>query len=108
MDRPFGSVEMRNDALMLLDLSRSAKEGLMSRDVPTVRHFAVGFFTAGQLEARDRARLARASQKSEVSQIRSAIQAVVITILGVDTGEETVELGIDKVSLAVQNPPAQP
>lgn len=79
----------------------------MSRDVPTVRYFAVGFFTAEQLEARDRARLARASQSSAVSQISSAVQVVVITIFGVDTGEETVELGIDKVSLVVQNPQAE-
>jgi hypothetical protein len=79
----------------------------MSRDVPAIRYFAVGYFTAEQLAARDRARLARASQRSAVAPISSAIQVVIITIFGVDTGEETVELGIDKVSLVIQDPQAK-
>ena len=76
----------------------------MSREVPTTRHFAVGFFTAEQLEQRDRARLARAAQNAAVSEIRSAVEVVSITVFDVDTGTETVEMGMRKVSLVVQDP----
>lgn len=75
----------------------------MSRDVPTTRYFAVGFFTALQLEEKDRAMLARATQNAAVSVIRSAVEAVFITVFDVDTGTETVELGINKVSVVVQD-----
>src|ERR1700739_4993445 len=76
----------------------------MSSDVPTTRYFAVGFFTAEQLEEKDRAMLARAARGAVVSEIRSAVEVVAITVFGVDTGTETVELGINKVSLVVQDP----
>jgi hypothetical protein len=76
----------------------------MSREVPTTRYFAVGFFTAEQLEERDRAVLARAAQNAAVSEIQSAVEVVVITIFDVDTGAETVEMGVRKVSMVVQNP----
>jgi hypothetical protein len=78
----------------------------MSREVPTTRYFAVGFFTAEQLEERDRALLARAAKNAPVSEIRSAVEVVSITVFDVDTGAETVELGMRKVSMIVQNPNA--
>jgi hypothetical protein len=75
----------------------------MSREVPTTRYFAVGFFTAAQLEEKHRGMLARAAKSPAVPQIRSAVEAVFITIFGVDTGAETVEMGIRKVSMVGQN-----
>jgi hypothetical protein len=75
----------------------------MNREVPTTRYFAVGFFTALQLEEKHRAMLARAAQNAAVSEIRSAVEAVFITVFDVDTGTETVELGINKVSVVVQD-----
>jgi hypothetical protein len=74
------------------------------REVPTTRYFAVGFFTAEQLEERDRAMLARAARNAAVSNIQSAVEVVTITVFDVDTGAETVEMGMRKVSLVVQNP----
>ena len=76
----------------------------MSREVPTTRYFAVGFFTAAQLEEKHRGMLARAAQGPAVPEIRSAVEAVFITIYGVDTGAETVEIGVSKVSVVEQNP----
>jgi hypothetical protein len=76
----------------------------MSREVPTTRYFALGFFTALQLEERDRALLARAAQNAAVSNIQSAVEVVTVTVFDVDTGAETVEMGIRKVSLVVQDP----
>jgi hypothetical protein len=73
----------------------------MSRDVPTTRYFAVGFFTALQLEEKHRAMLARAQNNAPVPKIRSAVEAVTVTVFDVDTGTETVEMGINKVSLVV-------
>jgi hypothetical protein len=75
----------------------------MSREVPTTRYFAVGFFTAEQLEEKHRAMLARAAQNTAVSEIRSAVEVVSVTVFDVDTGTETVEMGISKVSMAVQD-----
>jgi hypothetical protein len=75
----------------------------MNREVPTTRYFAVGFFTALQLEEKHRAMLARAAQNTAVSEIRSAVEAVFITVFDVDTGTETVELGINKGSIVVQD-----
>jgi len=75
----------------------------MNREVPTTRYFAVGFFTAVQLEEKHRAMLARATQNAAVSEIRSAVEAVFITVFDVDTGTETVELGINKLSVVVQD-----
>jgi hypothetical protein len=74
----------------------------MSRDVPTTRYFAVGFFTAAQLEGKHRALLARAQTNAPVPKLRSAVEAVTVTVFDVDTGTETVELGINPVSLVVQ------
>jgi hypothetical protein len=79
----------------------------MSREVPTTRYFAVGFFSAAQLEEKHRTMLARATQKGSVSPLRSAVEAVFITVFNVDTGAETVEMGISKVSLVVQDPKIQ-
>ena len=79
----------------------------MSRDVPTTRYFAVGFFTAQQLEDKHRALLALAAEKAPVPEIQSAVQIVAITVFGVDTGTETVELGITKISTVVQDPEVQ-
>jgi hypothetical protein len=76
----------------------------MSREVPTTRYFAVGFFTAQQLEEKHRRMLARAAKSPGVPEIRSAVEAVFITIYGVDTGAETVEIGVSKVSAVEQNP----
>jgi hypothetical protein len=76
----------------------------MSREVPTTRFFAVGFFTASQLDEKHRAMLSRAKNNAPVPAIRSAVEAVTITVFNVDTGSETVELGINKVSLVVQDP----
>jgi hypothetical protein len=76
----------------------------MIREVPTTRYFAVGFFTAAQLEEKHRAMLARAAQSPVVPEIRSAVEVVFITIFGVDTGVDTVEMGIRKVRPVVQNP----
>lgn len=76
----------------------------MSREVPTTRYFAVGFFTAEQLEEKHRAMLARAAQGSSVPQIQPAIAAVHITIFKVDTGTETVEMGVGNVAMVVQDP----
>jgi hypothetical protein len=79
----------------------------MSRDVPTTRYFAVGFFTAQQLEDKHRALLALAADKAPVPEIQSAVQIVAITVFGIDTGTETVEMGITKVSTVVQDPQVQ-
>jgi hypothetical protein len=79
----------------------------MSREVPTTRYFAVGFFTAAQLEEKHRGMLARAAGSAAVSEIRSAVEAVFITIYDIDTGAETVEMGIRKVSMVVRNSGAQ-
>ena len=76
----------------------------MIREVPTTRYFAVGFFTAAQLEEKHRAMLARAAQSPVIPEIRSAVEVVFITIFGVDTGVDTVEMGIRKVRPVVQNP----
>ena len=73
----------------------------MSREVPTSRYFAVGFFTAAQLEEKHRALLARAQANAPVPKLRSAVEAVTVTVFDVDTGTETVELGINPVSLIV-------
>jgi hypothetical protein len=73
----------------------------MSRDVPTTRYFAVGFFTAAQLEEKHRALLARAQTNAPVPKLRSAVEAVTVTVFDVDTGTETVELGIIKIGLVV-------
>ena len=75
----------------------------MSREVPTTRYFAVGYFTAAQLEAKHRAMLARAAQNAPVSTIQSAVQIVSITVFGVDTGAQQVELAMSKVSMVVQD-----
>jgi hypothetical protein len=80
----------------------------MSREVPTTRYFAVGFFTAQQLEEKHRAMLARATQKTTVSAIRSAVEVVFVTVFDVDTGAETIEMGMSKVSLVVQDRKIQP
>jgi hypothetical protein len=74
----------------------------MSREVPTTRYFAVGFFTASQLEEKHRALLARAQTNAPVPKLRSAVEAVTVTVFDVDTGTETVEMGINPVSLVVQ------
>ena len=79
----------------------------MSREVPTTRYFAVGFFTAEQLEEKDRAMLARAAQNAAVSEIRSAVEVVSVTVFDVDTGAETVEMAFSKVSMVVQDPRLQ-
>ena len=76
----------------------------MSREVPTTRYFAIGFFTAAQLAEKDRALLTRAAQNAAVSEIRSAVEVVAITVFDVDTGNESVEMGMRKVGIAVQNP----
>jgi hypothetical protein len=76
----------------------------MNREVPTTRYFAVGFFTAEQLAEKDRATLARAARNAVVSEIRSAVEVVAVTVFDVDTGAETVEIGMRKVSLVVQDP----
>jgi hypothetical protein len=73
----------------------------MSREVPTTRYFAVGFFTAAQLEQKHRALLARAQTNAPVPKLRSAVEAVTVTVFDVDTGTETVEMGINPVSLVV-------
>jgi hypothetical protein len=75
----------------------------MNREVPTTRYFAVGFFTAEQLEEKHRAMLARAAQNTAVSEIRSAVEVVSVTVFDVDTGTETVEMGISKVSMVVRD-----
>ncbi|HTB88836.1 MAG TPA: hypothetical protein VK743_12810 [Steroidobacteraceae bacterium] len=74
----------------------------MRREVPTTRYFAVGFFTALQLEEKHRALLARAQTNAPVPKLRSAVEAVTVTVFDVDTGTQTVELGIVPVSLVVQ------
>jgi hypothetical protein len=76
----------------------------MSRDVPTTRYFAVGYFTALQLEEKHRGMLARAAKSAAVAEIQSAVEAVFVTVFDIDTGPETVEMGISKVGIAVQNP----
>jgi hypothetical protein len=73
----------------------------MNREVPTTRYFAVGFFTAEQLEEKHRAMLARAAQSAAVSEV------VTVTVFDVDTGTETVEMAITKMSLVVQDPQLQ-
>jgi hypothetical protein len=75
----------------------------MSREVPTTRYFAVGFFTALQLEEKHRALLALAAQKAAVPEIQSAVHIVFITVFNVDTGTETVEMGMRQVSTVVQD-----
>src|SRR5271163_307341 len=80
----------------------------MIREVPTTRYFAMGFFTAEQLAEKDRAMLGRAARNATVSEIRSAVEVVAITVFDVDTGAETVEMGMRKVSLVVQDPQLRP
>jgi len=75
----------------------------MTREVPTTRYFAVGVFTAEQLEEKHRALLARAAQTAAISAIQSAVEAVRVTVFNIDTGIETVEMGVTKVSLTVQD-----
>lgn len=75
----------------------------MTREVPATRYFAVGFFSAEQLEEKHRAMLASAAKNVAVPEIFSAMAAVHITVFNVDTGTETVEMGISKVSMIVQN-----
>jgi hypothetical protein len=75
----------------------------MTREVPTTRYFAVGVFTAEQLEEKHRAMLAGAARNAAVPAIRSAVEAVRVTVFNIDTGIETVEMGISKVSLTVQD-----
>jgi hypothetical protein len=75
----------------------------MSQDVPTTRYFAVGFFTALQLEEKHRALLALAAQKAPVPEIQSAVEIVAITVFDIDTGTETVEMGMRQVSTVVQD-----
>jgi hypothetical protein len=75
----------------------------MSRDVTTTRYFAVGFFTAAQLEEKHRGLLARAQSDAAVAEIRSAVEVVWITVFNVNTGAETVDMGIDKLSMIVQD-----
>ena len=75
----------------------------MTREVPTTRYFAVGFFSAEQLEDQHRAMLANAAKNAVVPEIYTAMAAVHITVFNVDTGTETVEMGISKVSMIVQN-----
>ncbi len=79
----------------------------MTREVPTTRYFAVGFFSAEQLEENHRAMLAGAAKNAAVPEIFSAMAAVHITVFNVDTGTETVEMGISKVSMILQNAPSQ-
>jgi hypothetical protein len=75
------------------------------REVPTTRYFAIGFFTAEGLERKHRAMLARAAQPdAAVPRIQSAIASVHITIFRVDTGTETVEMGVDRVAMEVVDP----
>jgi hypothetical protein len=76
----------------------------MRREVPTTRYFAVGFFTAEQLEERDRALLAGTAQNAAVAEIQSAVDVVLVTIFDVDMCAETVEMGIRKVSIVVRDP----
>jgi hypothetical protein len=64
----------------------------------------VGFFTAEQLEERDRALLAGTAQNAAVAEIQSAVDVVLVTIFDVDMGAETVEMGIRKVSIVVRDP----
>jgi hypothetical protein len=80
----------------------------MSREVPATRYFAVGFFTAAQLEEKHRAMLARAKKSPSVPEIRSAVEHVAITVFDVDTGTETIELGFRNVVMVVQNPQSNP
>jgi hypothetical protein len=75
----------------------------MSREVPTTRYFAVGYFTAEQLEEKHRAMLARAAQDAAISEIRSAVEVVSVTVFDVDIGTETVEMAITKVGMVVQD-----
>jgi hypothetical protein len=79
----------------------------MSREVPTTRYFAVGFFTAEQLEEKDRAALSRAARGAAISEIRSAVEVVTVTVFDIDTGNDTVEMGMRKVSLVIQDPKLQ-
>jgi hypothetical protein len=79
----------------------------MSREVPTTRYFAVGFFTALQLEEKHRALLALAARKAPVPAIPSAAEVVFITVFGIDTGTETIEMGMRQVSMVVQDPQVQ-
>lgn len=80
----------------------------MTRDVPTTRYFAVGFFTAEQLEEKHRALLARAARKAPVPAMPSAVEVVAVTVFNVGTGGETVEMGINKVSMVVRDPQVPP
>jgi hypothetical protein len=79
----------------------------MRRDVPTTRYFAVGFFTVAQLEEKHRGLLARAQGGAPVPKLRSAVEAVTVTVFDVDTGTETVEMGINKVGQVAQSAKSQ-
>jgi len=73
------------------------------REVPATRYFAIGFFTAENLENKHRAMLARAAQAdTAIPQIRSAVFVVHVTIFKVDTGTETVGMGVTGIPTAMQ------
>jgi hypothetical protein len=77
----------------------------MSREVPTTRYFAVGFFTAAQLEQKHRAMLVRANSSEGPGIGRPHLMASVhVTIFHADTGTETVELFLNNVAMQVLDP----
>jgi hypothetical protein len=76
----------------------------MSREVPTTRYFAVGFFTGKQLEQKHRDMLARAAASSApVPAQNNYIETVHITVFHADTGTETVEMGFNDVATYIQD-----
>src|SRR5450755_4531741 len=107
MDRTFRSWRGENRLANVNPPTTTRQGGPMTREVPTTRYFAVGFFSAEQLEEKHRAMLASTAKNAAVPEIPSAMAAVHITVFNVDTGTETVEMGIGKVSMIVQNTPIQ-
>ena len=73
------------------------------REVPTVRYFAIGFFTAENLEKKHRAMLARAVQaETALPRILSSVFLVHVTIYKIDTGTETVGMGVTGIPSAME------
>jgi hypothetical protein len=71
----------------------------MSHAFPTTRYFAVGFFTAAQLEEKHRAMLTRAAvSPAPVPDIQTSIHSVDVTIFGSNTGTDGVDVCLSTVA----------
>jgi len=73
----------------------------MNHEVSATRHVAVGFFTAEQLAEKHRAMLHRAAHAATVPSIRTAVEAVHITVYG---GQESFDMSFTNLGMKVLQP----